>query len=273
MLYASHTLRSLMPGYYQCDLDIGEIFPNYLLHATLKRLSGVDVRHVRSGAEEDEDWEKSRKDVASNWECWTRNWMGLGDSPYRCIQWMVRLKMVAYGDPSDKGNPFHWTQVELNLPGSDTYRPHLPWVMKVRWDGHLAAKLFKYVGDVRVTAFCLELCLSAVQRFSSICAHLGIQDRAAKRAWPSTTPGPWAGTVCHTDGGEVSGCFSQEKWEKMQGLIRELTDMAARADRAAKTYRKGPRVVVWDPDLRRRAYRWEDGGRDAYKHFWEDTER
>ena len=53
--YVSHMLRSLMPGYYQCDLDIGEMFLNYLPHATLKRLSGVDVRHVRSEAEEDED--------------------------------------------------------------------------------------------------------------------------------------------------------------------------------------------------------------------------
>ena len=37
-------------------------------------------------------------------------------------------------------------------------------------------------------------------------------------------------------------------------------------------------MVVWDPDLRRGAAmgacRWEDdGGRDAYKCFWEDTER
>ena len=27
-----HTARSLMPGYFQCDLDIGEIFLNFLLH-------------------------------------------------------------------------------------------------------------------------------------------------------------------------------------------------------------------------------------------------
>ena len=63
----------------------------------------------------------------------------------------------------------------------------------------------------------------------------------------------------------------------MQGLIRELADMVEQANRAAEAYRKGPRVVVWDPDLRRGAtmgtYRWEDGGRDAYKCFWEDTER
>ena len=82
--------------------------------------------------------------------------------------------------------------------------------------------------------------------------------------------------MCHTDDREVTGRVFQEKWEKMQGLIRELADMVERADRAAEAHRKGPRMVVWDPDLRRGAatgaYRWEDGGRGAYRCFWEDTE-
>ena len=33
--YVSHTLRGLMPGYYQCDLNIGEMFLDYLLHDNL----------------------------------------------------------------------------------------------------------------------------------------------------------------------------------------------------------------------------------------------
>ena len=148
--------------------------------------------------------------------------------------------------------------------------------MKTRWDGHLADELFKYVDDIRVTAFSLELCWAVVQRFLRICAHLGIQNRAAKRTWPSTAPGPWAGTVCHTDGGEVAGCVSQEKWEKMQGLIRELANMVKRADRAAEAHRKGPRMVVWDPDPRpgaaTGAYRWEDGGSPVYRGFYKVTE-
>ena len=63
----------------------------------------------------------------------------------------------------------------------------------------------------------------------------------------------------------------------MQGLIRKLANMVERADRAAEAHRKGPRMVVWDPDLRRGAatgaYCWEDGGRAVYKGFWKDTER
>ena len=272
--YVTHTLRSLMPGYFQCDLDIGEMFLNYLLHDDLKRLSGVDVQHVRSTDPGDKCWESPRINA---WERWNRSWMGLGDSPYRCIQWMIRLKMISYGNPADRTNPFHWDRVELNLPGTAGYRPHLPWVMKVRWDGHLAAELFKYVDDARAMAFCLELCWAAVRRFSTMCSHLGIQDRAAKRTWPSITPGPWAGTVCHTDGGEVSGRVSQEKWEKMKSQLGELQDMIRRADAAARSFREKPAVAIWDSEgrhgRRRGAFRWAPSGKRGYKDFWEDTKR
>ena len=46
--------------------------------------------------------------------------------------------MEAYGDHADRANPFYWECVILNLPGEGGYQPHLPWVMKLQWDGHLA---------------------------------------------------------------------------------------------------------------------------------------
>lgn len=88
-----HTLRSLVPGYYQCDLDIGEMFLNFLLHEFLKQYSGVDVKDVRLKDLSDEEWGQQRLD---DWERWARSWMGLRDSPYRSIQWLVRLKLRAY---------------------------------------------------------------------------------------------------------------------------------------------------------------------------------
>ena len=36
-------LRALLPGYLQCNLDVGEQFPNYYLHKELKQYSGVDI--------------------------------------------------------------------------------------------------------------------------------------------------------------------------------------------------------------------------------------
>ncbi len=42
------TLRAPLPGYMQCDLDVGEQFPNYYLHEELRQYSGVDVREICS---------------------------------------------------------------------------------------------------------------------------------------------------------------------------------------------------------------------------------
>jgi hypothetical protein len=128
------TLRSLLPGYLQCDLDVAEQFPNYYLHEDLRQYSGVDVREVRSTDPTDANWEAEHG--PGPWEWWECNWMGLRDSPYRSLQWQVRLKFEVYGDRKNTANPFHWDRVEFNLPGSKGYRLDLPWVMKIRSNGH-----------------------------------------------------------------------------------------------------------------------------------------
>ena len=73
--------------------------------------------------------------------------MGLRDSPYCSLQWQARLKLEVYGDCRALANPFHWDRVVFNQPGSKGYRADLPWVMKIRWDGELAAEVFVYVDD------------------------------------------------------------------------------------------------------------------------------
>jgi hypothetical protein len=54
---SKQTLRALLPGYCQCDLDVGEQFLNYPLHSDLREFSGVDVSGVRSLDQRDRDWE------------------------------------------------------------------------------------------------------------------------------------------------------------------------------------------------------------------------
>ena len=58
--FVKHTIRSLIPGYCQCDLYIGEMLLNFLLNKELQRLSGVEIRHVCSTDPGDAAWEKSR---------------------------------------------------------------------------------------------------------------------------------------------------------------------------------------------------------------------
>lgn len=185
-------------------------------------MSGVDIKLVRSADLTDAEWEQARP---HGWERWSRNWMGLRDSPYRSIQHMIRLKYIAYGSRHDQENPFKWDTVVYNLPGSEKYDPTRPWVMKIRTDGNLASEVYIYVDDGRATGHSAEACWAAIRRFASICTKLGIQDAARKRTEPSATPGPWAGTVVHTNDGEVVGTVTTEKWGKTKSLIQELESL------------------------------------------------
>ena len=63
--------------------------------------------------------------------------MGLIDSPYRSLQFLIHVKSIAYGDINDMLNPFQWSHTKLNLPVDKSYTPKLTWVIKVISDGHL----------------------------------------------------------------------------------------------------------------------------------------
>jgi hypothetical protein len=163
------TLRALLPGYNQCDLDVGEQFLNYPLHMDLREYSGVDVSGVRSSNPADANWKADWG--PGPWERWERNWMGLQDSPYRSLQWQVCLKFEVYGDQRCLSNPFHWDRVVFNLSGSKGYRSDLPWVMKLRTDGHLAAEIFVYVDDGRKAGHSQELAWRTARAYGLGCSR------------------------------------------------------------------------------------------------------
>ncbi len=68
VLYSPHfglptmreTLRAILPGFYQCDLDVQDQFLNYKLHKSLREYSGVDIHRMRSLAPEDAWWEEQQ---------------------------------------------------------------------------------------------------------------------------------------------------------------------------------------------------------------------
>ena len=195
------TLRALLPGYHQCDLDVGEQFPNYYLHEELRQYSGVDVREVRLIDPTDTAWETEQG--PGPWERWEQNWICLCNSLYQSLQWQVRLKFVVYGDRKDIANPFHWDRVEFNLPGSRGYSLDLPWVMKFRKDGHFPTKICVYIDDGRATEYCRGLTWRAARAYGLGYTRRGIQDASRKRTSPTESPGPWAGTVTSTKAGSL----------------------------------------------------------------------
>jgi hypothetical protein len=152
--------------------------------------------------------------------------MGLRDLPYRSLQWQVYLKFEVYGDRKETSDLFHWDIVEFNLPDSRGYQSDLPWVMKIREDGHLAAEIFVYVDDGRPTGYCRDLTWRAARVRSLGCSRRGIQDASRKRTLPTEMPGLWAGTVTHTEAGALVGMVSQVKWDKTKQLLKELSDMS-----------------------------------------------
>ena len=229
------TIRSLLPEYYQCDMDIGEMFLNFPLHTSLRPYAGVDITHVRGKRGKEEDWEVGRERV---WERWSRNFMGMTDSPYRSLQLVIVAKHVAYGDRNDDQNPFQWKLVRLNLPGSPDYDPSLPWVAKYRADGHVASDVYIYADDGRLSGHSEGACWAAAKRLCSTFNSLGIQDSSRKRTGPSRKQGPWAGTVVHTEG-EVVATVTDVKWEKTRSLIQELQVMLDQG--TAATTRSVPR--------------------------------
>jgi hypothetical protein len=59
------------------DVDIGEMFLNFMLHKSLRPLAGVDLTHYFP-----------RETDEKVWESWTRAAMGLTSSPYQSVQGM-----------------------------------------------------------------------------------------------------------------------------------------------------------------------------------------
>jgi hypothetical protein len=157
------------------------------------------------------------------WERWTRAAMGLKSSPYQAVQAMLVAKEIIGGNRHEASNAFRWDRVRMNLPGSKKYDPSLPWVSKIRVsNGKMAADLFIYVDDARLTAPSEEESWKAMTQAASTANSMGIQEAARKRRWGSKQPGAWAGLIVETTEEGVYGMVSQEKWDKCRRYIGEI---------------------------------------------------
>ena len=203
-------LRAVTFNTAMSDFDLGDCFLNFVLHVTMQALCGIDLSKF-CGSDGDVLWER-----------WVRAAMGLKSSPYQAVQAVLVAREVALGDRLDENNAFRWKLVKLNLPGSREYDPSIPWVAKFRSDGTLAADLFMYVDDGRVTAPNKLECKLATRQAASRLNFLGIQEAARKRRWGSRKPGAWAGSVVTTDSESVNVLVSQEKWDKTRKYIGEI---------------------------------------------------
>jgi hypothetical protein len=132
-------LRSVEAGTFLADIDVGEMFLNFILHESVRVYVGVDLTsHFQLAG------------GGTLWETWQRAAMGLKSPPYQACQAMGFAEEVIRGSRRETNNVFRWDRVRMNLPGSDEYDPSLPWVSKVRkCDGRIAADVVTFVDDSR----------------------------------------------------------------------------------------------------------------------------
>ena len=93
------------------------------------------------------------------------------------------------GFPWFDGNPFEYSSIKLNLPGSANYTPAQPWFSVITKRGSMASVLAIYVDDQRVHASSENIAYLAVRQVASRENYLGIQDAARKRRPPSQCVG------------------------------------------------------------------------------------
>ena len=189
------------------DIDLGEMFLNYFLDEDVRPYAGLDLRAEIGDAERYERWERAL--------------MGLRLSPFICTQSFAWCEEIVLGDHRCLDNPFRWDQVVLNLPGSESYEPKLPWVYKFdSLEQRLASFFVTYIDDIRTGGASESLAWAASRRVASVVQYLGLQDAPRKRRAPSRTPGAWAGAMCSTDDmGNVLVTCSKEKWVKAKNII------------------------------------------------------
>jgi hypothetical protein len=180
----------------------------------------------------------------------------------------------------DSLNVFQWEEVRPNLTGRAEYDPSKAWVAKVREDGRVAADLFIYVDDFRLTGPDAEECWRASRRAASICNHLGIQDAPRKMRGVSRSPGPWAGYMVYTDDAEegVRVLVSRKKlaseWlehkvlERIQGFLVYV----ARTYKPLTPFLMGLHMTIddWNPGRDEEGWRLREAEMEAIRESDEE---
>ena len=214
-------LRSVDPGTFMGDADLGEMFLNFPLDIHLQKYAGVDLTSIF--ADECLDGELF-------WERWVRMLMGFRPSPYLTTREMRRIDLFLRGFAHDPKNVFRWSRVVLNLPGMKEYTPQRPRVFRVRLDDTMAADLFSYIDDLRNTGPTATECWDGLHQVCSRLTWLGLQDAPRKRNGPTQTPRAWAGSIVHSDQEQVTVLVSEEKWNKTKHWIRWVLEQIGESE-------------------------------------------
>jgi hypothetical protein len=196
------------------DVDAAEMFLNYMLDIKIRPYAGVDLSWLPG----------DQNPLGARLGRWSRMPMGLLSSPWGTIRLFAWGMEIIKGDRFDKSNPFHWSTVKLNCPGTESYDPSLPRVYK--WSDvymAIAGDAKTFVDDLRSIGISESHCRAITHRVETMMGYLGLQDATRKRRPVSQSPGEWTGSIVRAIPGE--GLFvtvSTKKWIKIKNILQDI---------------------------------------------------
>ena len=199
---------------YQSDMDVGEMYLNYMLHFSERHSFGIKLEREVNGV------------ATTTFKRFQRLMFGGKSSPYLAVQGHARGMELTMGNHADPKNPFQWARVLQNYPFSKTYDPSLPRVMKIRDDGNLASEAPTFIDDGRSTGSTKETAEAAAHALSCGTNKLGEQDAARKRRPVSLTPGAWTGKLLHCNKPHPRKAVLHEKWTQFREELMNLVEVA-----------------------------------------------
>ena len=103
------SLRSVSATTWSGDNDLGEMFLNYMLHASIVPYAGIDITECQLPIENPPVISKPEvKEGGRVWERWNRCMMGFTQSPYNAIKACHHSEEIIRGDRRNPLSPFHW---------------------------------------------------------------------------------------------------------------------------------------------------------------------
>ena len=199
------------------DIDLGEMFLNYPLDPRLRPYAGIDVTAVLNPTLSDAELRQCKREV----QRWGRCAMGLTTSPILCTKAFAWSEEMIRGDRLCVSNCLGWDIVHLNLPGSASYNPSLPYAYRVdSKTGQIAGYFGTYVDDIRPVGNTEKHCWRIARRVASVANYLGQQDAPRKRRRITQTPGAWAGALIKAKEENLYVTTSQEKWDKCKNFLQ-----------------------------------------------------
>eukprot|EP00956_Cyclotella_meneghiniana_P029273 scaffold70321_cov60-Cyclotella_meneghiniana.AAC.2 len=195
---------------HQSDMDVGEMFLNYLLHFSERHFFGA---RIVTGEGDNEVCRIMR---------FQRLLFGGRPCPFLAVQGHARAIELITGDISDPKNALGWSDVITNWPFDFGYDPSMPRVVRVRHDGEMAPGFPAFVDDGRISGVSKPICDAATHRFCSKVNYLGEQNASRKRRPASTTPGAWTGKMLWTHEPYPIKGILPEKWSKQRDGLLEL---------------------------------------------------